>query len=65
MTRSIDPAYLREQARRCRAMAQGALNKVMSDTFNAMADDYERRAAMVDGQRFVEPNPTGFPLQGR
>ncbi len=41
---SDDAAFLREQARRCRRLAQGIATPDVAETLTQMASDYEARA---------------------
>ena len=44
------PAYLREQARRCRRLADSAMDERVSRTLRAMADEYDENARKLSAQ---------------
>jgi hypothetical protein len=45
----INPAYLRDQARRCRRLADDVADEKVRTTLLALALEYEKRAAMEQG----------------
>ncbi|HEY0326309.1 MAG TPA: hypothetical protein VGC46_10105 [Allosphingosinicella sp.] len=54
-----DPAWLREQARRCRWLAANSTDPDTVNTLRLLAREYERKAAAAP----CSPKPGGEPLQ--
>jgi len=54
---SEDPAWLREQAKRCRLLAATTIDHAAADTLRVMAHDFERKATEV--ARAVPPSTEG------
>jgi hypothetical protein len=49
-TMSEDADFLREQARRCRRLAGSVLTRDVVETLNRMAEEYDARAATLEGE---------------
>ena len=64
MQKAIESAYLREQATKCRNLANG-INDPTIATLRQMAGEYERTAVELDGGIAMDgmPHPTVDPLQ--
>ena len=52
-----DPAWLREQAKRCRWLAATATDPRESETLRLMAHDYEKKAAELSRACPAPPSP--------
>jgi hypothetical protein len=50
-----EAAYLIEQAKRCRRLAEGINDPATVETLRGMADDYEQRAARAEGKPAPRP----------
>ena len=64
MQDSPDAAYLREQAARCRRLADSVTDQAARVTLRAMANEYEARAAgmgapLLDGMPHPKMTPPG------
>ena len=65
MQKAIESASLREQATKCRNLANGINDPVTIATLRQMAGEYERTAVELDGGIAMDgmPHPTVDPLQ--
>ena len=59
MQAGAEAAYLREQAARCRRLAAGILNKEDAAMLRKTAEDFEAKAAEIEGRE--GPSMNGVP----
>jgi hypothetical protein len=65
MQESQDPAFLREQAAKCRRLAGSINDPDVAATLRKMATDYEAEARGLERQQMDRaPQPTISPPQG-
>jgi hypothetical protein len=61
MQESQDPAFLREQAARCRRLAASITDENTAATLRIMAEDFDRQAAAASARLDGIPHPTMQP----
>lgn len=61
MQAAAEAAHLREQAARCRRLADGILNKEDAATLRKMAEDFDMKAAEIEGRERPAMNGASHP----